>query len=328
MKNLYLFVLLTFGFTLSTTAQVQETQTNKYCTYTQWFYGSYSGAAYGEILVRDFIYSLLDEDLVIGKGENTLTLTKEDVDWIIQKLPGYGSSEELYGNATATDPLGIHFLKGRIENTLLTQTITLGLNLRADANLGRLRLEDRKLKTQKLRDCTDPLSGTTGKAETFYLNQLVFDQLGENNSVNDLYELANYALAGDDIGNLELWEVTSAVAVINYAFREGRMLKGFYERHKDSKVDFGDQGMFAMKIFPNPIHNRGTIEFTTMEQGKTTIEFYNMNGQLVDVFMNENTDAFMPVRVDFDTQKYQKGMYVIYIKSGSVVHKEKMFVVS
>lgn len=328
MKNLYLFVLLTLGFTLSSTAQVQDSQTNKYCTYTQWFYGSYSGAAHGEILVRDFIYGLLDKDLVIGKGENTLTLTKDDVDWIIQKLPGYGCSEELYGNATATDPLGIHFLKGRIENTLLTQTITLGLNLRADANLGRLKLEDRKLKTQKLRDFSDPFSRTTGKTETFYLNQLVFEQLGINNSINDLYELANNALAGEDIGNLELWEVTSAVAVVNYAFRDGRILKGFYERHKDSKVDFGDQGMFAMKIFPNPMRNRGTIEFTTMDQGKTTIELYTVNGQLVDVFMNEDTDAFMPVRVDFETQKYKKGMYVIYIKSGSVIHKEKLFMVS
>jgi len=328
MKNLYLFVLLTLGFALSSTAQVQESQTNKYCTYTQWFYGSYSSAACGEILVKDFIYGLLDEDLVIGKGENTLTLTREDVDWIIQRLPGYGSSEELYGNATASDPIGIQFLKGRIENTLLTQTITLGLNLRADGNLGDLRLEDRKLKTQQLKDCSDPSSGATGKSETFYLNQLVLDQLGPNNSVSDLYKLANAALAGEDIGTLELWEVTSAVAVINYAFREGRILKGFYERHKDSKVDFGDQGMFKMRIFPNPMRNRGTIEFTTMEPGLTTIELYNLGGQLIDVFMNENTDEFMPIRVDFDTHKYQKGMYVIYIKSGSIVHKEKILMVN
>lgn len=326
MKNLYLFVLLTLGFTLSATAQ-NAVETNKYCTYTQWFYGSYSSATHGKILVRDFISNLLDEDLIIGKGENTLTLTRDDVDWIIQKLPGYGSSTELYGKSTSSQPVGIRFTKGRINNTLLTQTITLALNLRADKSLGYLQLKDRKLKTQKLKDCSDPLSRTIGKPETFYLNQLVLDQLGANNSVSDLYKLANEALSGEDIGKLELWEVTSAVAVINYAFRDGRVLKGFYERHKDSKVDFGDQGMFALKVYPNPMQNRGTVEFTTMESGLTTIELYNMGGQLVDVFMNEDTDEYMPIRVDFDTHKYQKGMYIIYIRNGSIVHKEKVFLV-
>jgi len=328
MKYFYFVVLLFLGFTLNITAQVKETLSNKYCTHTQWFYGSYSETACSDISVTDFIYNLLDEDLVIGKGDNTLTLTQNDVDWIIQRLPGYGSSTELNGNATPSKPIGIQFVKGRLNNTLLSQTITLGLNLRVDQNLGHLRLDDRKLKTLKLKDCSDPLSGTTGKTETFYLNQLVLDYLGADNSINDLYELANNALAGEDIGTLELWEVAQSVAVINYAFRNGRILKGFYDRHKNSKVDFGDQRMFGMRIFPNPMHNRGTIEFTTMETGRTTIELYNISGQLADVFMNEETDEYMPIRVDFDTQKYQKGMYVIYIKSGSIVHKEKIFMVN
>jgi Secretion system C-terminal sorting domain len=327
MKNLYLIVLLVLGFTLSSTVQVKAAQTIKYCTHTQWFYGSYSGEACDQINVADFIHNLLKEDLVIGKGENTLTLDRDDVDWIIQSLPGNGPSVELSGNARSSYPIGIQFMDGRLNNTLLSQTITLGLNLRADHNLGNLRLENNKFKTSKATNFSDPLSAATGKNETFYLNQPVLDQLGTSNTVNDLYDLANAALAGEDIGTLELYEVTSAVAVINYAFADGRILKGFYERHKDSKVDFGDQEMFEMRIFPNPMHNRGTIEFTTMESGMTTIELYNLEGQLADVFMNENTDSFMPIRVDFDTQKYKKGMYVIYIRNGSIIHKEKILIV-
>ncbi len=327
MKHFYFIVLLALAFTFSSTAQVSDAGTKKYCTYTQWFYGSYFGTACGEVHVDDFIFNLLYEDLVVGSGDNTLTMTQNDVDWLIRRLPGYGPSVELDGTANSSNPTDIQLWKGRFKNTLLSQTITLGLNLRADDYLGHVVLEDTKFKTWKAKDCSDPLSDKIGKAQSYYLSQSVLDHLSTNNTITDLYELANVALSGEDIGTLELWQVTSAVAVINYGFRNGRILKGFYGRHKDSKVDFGDQEMFAMKVYPNPMSSRGTIEFTTMESGLTSIELYSIRGERVEVFMNENTDEFMPIRVDIDTHKYRKGMYILYIRNGSNVYKEKITIV-
>lgn len=327
MKHFYFTTFFLLGIYFLTNAQDYSSETDTHCTYTQAFYGNYDGKACGDIPVADFIYGLLYEDLVIGSGNNTLTITKDDVDCLIGRLPGHGPSVPLDGQATCERPKGIELWYGYFKNSLLNQTITLGLNLRADVTLGQLILNDRKLKTWKAKDCANSSAGKKGGSQSYYLSQSVLDYLGENNSVADLYALANDALAGEESGKLELWQISGAVSVINYAFNNTRILKGFYSRQKETKVDFGDQDMFAMRVFPNPMVTHGTIEFTTMEAAVTTIEIYNVMGERLDIFMNEFTEEFTPVIVNFNTYKYSKGMFILYIRNGSNVYKEKITIV-
>lgn len=327
MKRLYIILLLILWGCSFTFAQKTNTKFKAYHTYSQGFFGTHGSKACDDTKMEDFIYNLLQEDLVIGGGSNTLTISKDEIDHLIGRLPGGGPSKELNGQATCAKPVGIQTNKGRFKNSLLAQTITLGLNLRADELLGELRLESRKFKTWKSKDCSDPLSGKKGKAYAYYLSETVLEQLGENNTVNDLYALANTALAAEDIGSLEIWQITSAVTVINHAFKEGAVLKGFYGNEKDSKVNFGDQEMFVMRVFPNPMRTNGKIEFTTLETGRTTIELYSMTGSRIDTFMDENVEEFTPLSVEIDVRKYKKGMYILYIRNGLNVVKEKITVV-
>lgn len=327
MKHFFAIVLLMLGCTSYSAAQIAKAESEKYCTYTQGFYGNFEGRACGEIPTSDFITNLLHDDLIIGGGNNSLIITANDVDFLIKGLPGSGPSKTLDGMATCTFPVGIDIENGKIKNSLLAQTITLGLNLRADESLGLLRLKDRKLKTYKAKDCSGASLSKTGKAKTFYLSQSVLDHLNNGNTINDLYLLANKALAGEDIGNLTIWQISSAITVINHSFSEGRIIKGFYATQKESQVDFGDQDMFKMSVFPNPMRTNGKIEFTALESGQTIIELYNVAGERVTEFMNEHVEQFTPISMNIEVGNYRKGMYILYIKNGANIVKEKITIV-
>ena len=308
---------------------VVDVGTRKHCTYTQGFYGNYGGKVCGETNTDDFIYSLLYEDLVLGGGSNTLTLTQDDVDCLIARLPGGGPPKKLNGAATCSNPVGIRIKHGRFKNSLLAQTITLGLNLRFDDFLGDLRLKGRIFRTWRVKDCSDPLTGKKGRYRTYFLSQDVLDHLGADNTINDLYTLANAALAGDDIGDLCLGQITCAIATINKGFDECRILKRFYNCNKDSEFDdMDDDIFFDLKVYPNPMNSYGTIEFTTVEAGPTIVELYNIMGVRVESFINENAEEFTPYRIDMDSDKYPKGMYILYIRNGSNVYKEKISIVN
>lgn len=327
MKKFYVFFLLTLAINFITFSQEKNTLSERYYTYSQDFYGNYGSKTIDGLNIDDFIYSLLDEDLVVGGGSNTLTVSNDAVECIIDWLPGGGPSNQLNGPASCASQVSIDLVNGRFNNSLLAQTITLGLNLRFDHKLGDLVLEGSKFKTWKVKDPSNPYSGKKGKANTFYLSQPVLDYLGEQNTVADLYALANEALAGNNIGELQIWEITSAVTVINHGFSGGRILKGFYTHEKEAKVDFSDQDMFIMRIYPNPIRIKGAIEFTTMETGETRIELYNYNGQLMDVLMDEVVSEFTPIRAEINALNYAKGMYILYIQNGENIVKEKIAIV-
>ena len=98
--------------------------------------------------------------------------------------------------------------KGTLDNGLLAQTITLGLNLRIDGSIGNLTLDRGWLTTQKRLDCSEgsglvqPVCDAYGKLTTdpfryYKLPEVVLCYLEKNGyglTVQGLYQLANDAL--------------------------------------------------------------------------------------------------------------------------------------
>ena len=212
----------------------------------------------------------------------------------------------------------------------MNETITLGLNLRLSPNLGDLELEDKYMKTIKVKKCyeadCEPATGCRVK-KTYCLPTSVLDYLGDDNTVNDLYALANAALGGEDLGDLELWKVKKMVQKINCGFNYCRILDKF-SSHKEAEI--GDptvEDMMEFNVYPNPVSTNATIEFTTIDEVRTTVEVYNSMGVRMDVLHDDFIEADLQMRFDLDVSSYAAGMYIVVVQNGDNVHKQKVSVV-
>lgn len=179
---------------------VESTTTNppEVCTLTQGFYGNYGGIFNGQT-TSELLWDLLSTDLYLGAPGHSLTLTQDNVDCLIGRLPGGGKPAKLKHDATCENPWGIKLHKdGRFKNSLLAQAITLGLNLRLDADLGPIILAD----------------------IDFLIPNKILQKLAPDATIDDLFALANNALAGGNTMGVKKGAITTAMGHINDYFDE------------------------------------------------------------------------------------------------------------
>lgn len=195
------------------------------CTYTQGFYGNAGGKTCQGLTTTELLTELLDTDLVIGGGDNTLTIAAGHIECVYNRLPGGGPSATLDGHATCEDPVGIVLhKKGTFKNTLLAQTITLALNFRMSPDLNDVVL-DQTMKIGDIGNCMDPVPKViNGSERDFHISSSVVDYLGEGATLGQILELANLALSGEDVSPLSLSEIGDTVAAINEGFDECKAL--------------------------------------------------------------------------------------------------------
>lgn len=296
-----------------------------HCTFTKGFWGNKKGKDCNQVETKDILDALFTAygDLEIGLPGHSLII--DDTKCVLDFLPGGGKSAVL-GDDYDCDNTPPVKKKGQLKNGLLTQTIALGLNMRYDPSLGVLPLKA-YFSTSESEDCdpfSDPVDGTS---EEFEINEDVVDFLTDK-TINGLYELANTALGGGAIGDLSLSEINDAVTAINEGFDECRVLDGIYDESQKSAFagTVPNNGTGNLSVYPNPVSGNGTIKFVAVEEAMTTVELYNIMGQKVDVLYNQATSAGTHVEVGFNAQNYTKGLYIVYVKNGSTVHKHKLSV--
>jgi hypothetical protein len=199
-----LFFLLCSLMLLSSSAFSKNTGISV-CTYTQGYYGNAGGKAsdglgntYTTIQLITKSLNNWGGTLVIGKTGHSITIPVGSAQAVIDYLPGGGPSSTLkpgnvvLGSSQYTTLYG----SGRIGNSLLAQTITLGLNLKVgNGVLGTLSLN--------------------GLVSPSIVNALT------DKTVTGLFELANQALAGNALpAGITLDAIQSAVNSINERFDE------------------------------------------------------------------------------------------------------------
>lgn len=204
-------------------------------------------------------------DLVVGvPGERSLTIpgglkAKSCAPCILSKLPTDGDASALpdFGDRTLdlancqTSPALELQEDGTWRNLLLGQTVSLALNLRADARQQRLRpartndlAPDQRLDvdfalgslaltstfwSQRASPGPDGLLGTgddeldpSGARMQYMVPASVLRALGPNATVPDLLRLANAALAGHPTGDATISDLTAALDAINRSFDFGK----------------------------------------------------------------------------------------------------------
>ena len=200
------------------TLTIMDPQTGL-CTLTQGFYANTNGQ-FGAFHSGEILTNLLSTaGIVIGKPDvRSLIIDIANVETLTGLLPASGPSSELPESgeqSLASIPLNP---KGKLNNALLGQTITLALNCRLEPGLTNL--------VPASLICTRGADGVRSfGVPASVLASMISPALGLNDSsVAGLLELANRGLAGLLTNGPSLAEIHQAVEAVNAAFDGCRTL--------------------------------------------------------------------------------------------------------
>ena len=332
------------------------------CTYTQGFYGNKNGqACYNnsgslvsstQLMLNAFGAT---SSKVFGNVANKrfFTLYRTDISNgnIFKMLPGSGNSQAItvdnilpYDGAYYSDQSTWYLVpiaasgnqKGKINNQLLSQTISLWFNLRTSNSLGTLDLLVDTLLTSSQTQCGSGV--ISGNPVKFGLPHNVIVYLnggnGYSNNVSGLFQLANDVLGGVNT-SLNPNDLQLAVAAINNAFDGCRILTGTLPftagMPLTTKYDHDGKTMegfiaeeLMVKAYPNPYDKEFSLSIVSPVSGKATIEFFDLNGERIyqtEKFVIAGLTTVLPYKGPaIATSVLYKVRVGNYWKSGFVAH--------
>ncbi len=310
-----------------------------HCTYTQGYYGNDRGKSCADGVLystKDLIAKALIsyplETMTIGVKANgivgdfnefghsiSMSNNAIDIAKIIQVLPGGGSSSALLqGDFTITTMPTSYLKKGNINNTLLAQTITLGLNLGIDGTLGSFALQAGKLATAApqggcgskipmLRSCSAEGYAPTINEYKYYTVPAVVGLL-PTPTVQGLYDMANKALGREILpAGVTLSNLASAVDLINNAFDGCRISMGYDQ--VPLLCDTSDPEGFVAFSVPI-VNNQLTIKYKFAYDSDVTIDVFDAAGN--KVYSKTDTNSYLDKEVVLN-HNFNTGTQKVYI---------------
>jgi hypothetical protein len=250
---------------------------------------------------------------------------------VIDRLPGGGPSVAISGNNTCNSIVGIALHNdGRFRNTLLAQTIALELNVRYNATLGNVEITGQYMTTQDASPCDSVNAQPTGSPSVHTIPQSVLNELGSNNTVNDLLQLANDALCGAYVpspGHPTLSDINSALSAFNEGFDECRFLVGFSNTLRAGAVINNPVGEDAIAVlaYPNPFNSNTNITFSVnTASDNLTVEVFNTVGERLATLFRGAAEAGVMYTVEFNGADIPAGIYTYRIISGNESYVDKL----
>ena len=293
------------------------------CTYTQGYYGNVGGiscAEGGRYTTTALITKALGYyggTMVVGYGLNTVSISSPSC--VIAVLPGGGGSYKLSGTKNICSLPSSYLKNGRINNTLLAQTIALGLNIGINSALGDFALKAGTLATAapeggcgtdipKLRSCSAEGYMPVINEYKYYTMPAVVDLL-PNKTVQGLYDMANKALGGEVLpAGISLFNLASAVDLINNAFDGCRISMGYEQ--KPLGCDASSPQKFV--AFEVPIvKNQLTIKYKFSYVSDVTIDVFDA-ATGTKVFTKKDTNSYLDKEVKLD-YNFNTGIQKVYI---------------
>jgi len=332
-----------------------------YCTYTQGAYGTTGGkmcdGENGGFSTAGFIAAVLDNlgGLTVGKPGHSIVMANNpaDVDCIIDHLPGNSGAKEL-----PDGDVGICSLpNGPLKNVLAGQTITLGLNLGiTNTQLGSFVLQAGVLATQDpVNGCGDEtpkprvcryntlapynLIGVDNEYTYRTFTQAVIDAIPGANTVANLFELANRALANVDgvvgsEGGVSLSAINDAVSSVNEVFDNCKIFIG-WNVAACAPIDPtpGDGKIAATTVapalevtaYPNPYQENFSLKVNSPVTGQASVSFYTIDGVKISE-MKRDVVAKRDVWIPFNVPAVYRTRIVYTVNVGS--HNAKGVVLS
>jgi hypothetical protein len=244
---------------------------------------------------KELIGSLLSTPLVVGCEGGKFTFNPGDVDCLMANLRT-GRTVKLSANYTCPTVLA--------GNTLLAQTITLGLNLRLDPDLAGLTItpfwDDYAKKYYFWSAQSTLCKGMEGIAEPigewmpFELPATVLTAGSLN--VEDLMDMANQALCGSTA--IPLGDIVKALGAINDGFDECRFLSTVPPMEPSSAL-IGGLESSLLKVYPNPFGNTVNFEFVSGRDASARLEIFNALGQKITTLMDRMVEEGVMNRIQY-----------------------------
>jgi hypothetical protein len=306
------------------------------CTYTQGYYGNVGGKSCAEGIqysTKELIAKALTSyggTMTVGLAGKSVWISNNmtDINALISVMPGGGGSSVLSaGDYEIKDLPSSYLTKGRINNTLLAQTIALGLNIGINSNLGNFVLQAGSLAVAvpqggcgsdvpEVRSCN--ADGTVNNEYKYYtIPSDVVNALGSDSTVQGLFDLANQALGGGSTNGLSLSKIAGLVDLINNAFDECRIPIGYnvsplicpVSTTTTFKIVNNDVAGFTAS--PVPFENQLTIKYDFDYQSDVKIEVFNVQGNKVLSKADTNSYLGKEVRLNVDVNRGQEQVFIV-----------------
>jgi hypothetical protein len=311
----------------------------QFCTYTQGFYGGNGKNCSGQKASQVINQALANGgNLVIGTPANnrSLTILTTEGSCLSGKMPAGTAPAMLpVGQVTCATATGPSYLSGgRFTGVLVGQTLALGLNLRNSSNLGSLVLYGNQFTTAKASSCANgtPMAGTE---RTFCLPNNVYNYLSSPKTITKLYNLANQALGGNIPAGMTISDINSAVDAINNGFDQCRILVSFGSCTRSATAQTEDENVYVIQEFgeqlkltsyPNPMSDDATIEFSSEQDVRGSLELYSSTGELVITLFSGELKGGDTQLVRFNASELACGIYICKLSAGDKVQYNKILV--
>ncbi|WP_281298500.1 T9SS type A sorting domain-containing protein [Flavobacterium limnophilum] len=324
------------------------------CTYTQGYYGNPGGTSCAggkPFTTAGLIAKALDYyggKMTIGSSGHSVYIMNNstDIDALITVMPGGGGSKVLAPFDHEINSLPPNYLKnGRINNTLLAQTIALGLNIGLNTELGDLELKTGSFAVAapeggcgsdvpKVRECSPGgLTPVLNEYKYYSIPTNVINAISPK-TVQGLFALANQALGGGGTNGLTLSEIANAIDLINNAFDECRIFIGYgveplvcidpnqtlINSTLTSTARVSDTSFDA---YPVPFKDQLTISYNFDYVTDVKVEVFDAQGALVVSKYDETGYLNKEVLLTLDVYKGQEQVFVVKLTTnrGSSVKK-------
>ena len=319
---------------------------DSYCTYTQGFYGNKNGlgctpngtSVNAKTMMTTVMDAQVGDSAVFGLKSTgkffTLFLANITSDDIFKMLPGGGTAAALKGYATFTKTntwanVPISTAKstyGKINNILLSQTMTLFFNMGVTTSLSGLAIQGDSLFTAKIATCgsTTPVS----TVDTFKLPKNVVDYLTANGqaTVQGLFDLANKYLGGQTVSGITASDVNAAVDAINRGFDKCAVLVGWASSSSNLSANTintlsvsrdatttvtVETAKLKVTVFPNPYSSVLIFKYVAPQTGMAELTLYNLQGQRMATVQRTNVIKGSAQHVQYQVPEYMR-VFLIY----------------
>jgi len=311
------------GCSNSATTVLKPAACGPFYTYTQGYYsgtgtsctpiGGFKNSVSLIQYAIDNMDGIIDQKgtLYLGKAGASFSATYTDASALKKIMPGGGTATKLvkdYDLATSTSAPAPPLKNGKIDNVLLSQTITLDMNIHIQGDaLGSFVLRSGFLTTQKGDASTCPIAkplSCTKDASSISSLKLTSNttlmNLLNGKTINDLFNMASAALGGTLPSGVTYTDINNAVDVINKSFDAGRFFWGYYSTQQTcttfsssitSVVSTTMNKTLSVSAYPNPYNNTVNFHFTSPQSGKATLVAYDLTGKKLAIIFEGNVNS-------------------------------------
>ena len=102
---------------------------------------------------------------------------------------------------------------------------------------------------------------------------------------------------------------------------------------KDLQVNVGEslpakgKSNHLRKIFPNPLSQSTTLEWSLTRASAVKIQILDLNGKLIATLVNASEQASGDHHIDFDASGIAAGIYICQFSTGNISETKKLVVV-